>query len=278
MCRRVRQARIVDDPPVARGNEPMETMMAIDRKETDATAGYCDEVTRWAAVIARDAGADGQFWYSVRTTGVYCRPSCKARLPRRENVAFHASPEAAERAGFRACKRCRPTPADGAGRVRYAVAGGAAGTVLVAASGRGVCAILPGEDAATLVAELRARFPEAVADTGDAAFALTLEAVLAFLDAPDRGFALPLDLRGTPFQLRVWEALRAIPAGTTASYADIARTIGRPSAVRAVARACAANMLALAVPCHRVVRADGSLSGYRWGVERKRALLAREAA
>jgi AraC family transcriptional regulator, regulatory protein of adaptative response / methylated-DNA-[protein]-cysteine methyltransferase len=339
---------------------------------------------RWAALRARDPNADGSFFYSVSTTGVYCRPSCGARPARPENVAFHASAAEAERAGFRACKRCKPdqpalaerraelvadlcryidaaeapvglkalaeraglstfhtqrsfkavmglTPKAyaaaaraarmraelerapsitraiyGAGynssarfyehsnavlgmtpsqyraggkdqRIAFALGRCALGSILVAASERGVCAILLGSDTEALVAELAARFPRAERVARDADFERLLEQVVTLVEQPARACRLPLDLRGTAFQERVWQALTKIPPGTTASYSDIARAIGAPSASRAVARACAANTLAVAIPCHRVVRSDGSLSGYRWGVERKRALLEREA-
>jgi AraC family transcriptional regulator, regulatory protein of adaptative response / methylated-DNA-[protein]-cysteine methyltransferase len=339
---------------------------------------------RWAAVVARDAAADGQFFYSVKTTGVYCRPSCGARTPRRENVAFHETREAAQAAGFRPCKRCRPDEAPrterdaalvaaacrtieaaeeapslevlarqaglsryhfhrlfkaatgvtprayaaglraervreglaGAGSVTealydagfsssgrfYAAAGevlgmkptdyrsggeGAAvrfavgecslGSILVAATERGVCAILFGDDPDALVRELQDRFGRAELIGADPAFEALVAKVVAFVEQPAGGLDLPLDVRGTAFQQRVWRALRDIRVGETASYADVAERIGAPKAVRAVAQACAANALAVAIPCHRVVRQDGALSGYRWGVERKAALLAREA-
>lgn len=338
---------------------------------------------RWEAVCARDRAFDGQFYYSVATTGVYCRPSCAARTPNPVNVAFHATPADAERAGFRACKRCRPagpsldeqhaqtitaacrrieaaerapslsqlaeaaglsasrfhrvfkaitgvtplqyasacrarrlaqalpnsgsvtdarieagfgssgrlyeqsagllgmTPsawrAGGRGRTaRFAVAPCSLGAVLVAQSEVGVCAILLGEQAEALVAELRRALPHAELVPGDADFAATVSAVVALVEDPRRGLDLPLDVAGTAFQRRVWEALRQIPAGETTSYAAIAAAIGAPTAARAVAGACAANRLAVVIPCHRVVRAGGDLSGYRWGVARKRALLARE--
>jgi AraC family transcriptional regulator of adaptative response/methylated-DNA-[protein]-cysteine methyltransferase len=339
---------------------------------------------RWAAVVARDARADGSFVYSVRTTGVYCRPSCGARRPLPENVAFHATTADAERAGFRACKRCRPgdvplaarhatTVADlcrlienaermptldalathagwsahhlhrtfkavtgltprayaaahraqrlraqlgrgasvtdaiydagynSSGRfyaeadrvlgmtpssfraggadadIRFAVGACSLGSILVAASARGVCAILLGDDPDALLRDLQDRFPRARLIGGDAKFEELVARVVAFVEAPRIGLDLPLDLRGTAFQQRVWQALRAIPPGETTSYSEIAQRIGAPKSVRAVAGACAANALAVAVPCHRVVRNDGALSGYRWGVERKRALLDREA-
>lgn len=339
---------------------------------------------RWAAVLARDPAADGQFFYSVGTTGVYCRPSCAARSARPENVAFHATAADAERAGFRPCKRCRPdqpplaerqaarivelcrlietaeeapslvqlarhaglsashlhrlfkagtgltpgeyaaaqrarrvrTMLDGSGTVTEAIhgagyrssgrfyeqanrilgmtpgsyrAGGAnteirfavgecsLGAILVAASERGVCAILLGDDPDALARDLQDRFPRAGLIGGDAGFEQVVARAVGLVEAPGLGIDLPLDIRGTAFQQRVWQALREIPAGTITSYGDIARRIGSPQAVRAVARACAANTLAVAIPCHRVVRSDGGLAGYRWGIERKRALLDREA-
>lgn len=339
---------------------------------------------RWAQLRARDRAADGQFVYSVRTTGVYCRPSCPARPARPENIRFHATPAEAEAAGFRACRRCQPdqpplaerhaatiaalcrrietaptmptlaalatqaglsphhlhrlfrqvtglTPrayaqAQRAQQVRSALArsatvteaiydagyqassrfyseagavlgmtpsafraGGAAteirfaigqcslGAILVAASARGVCAILLGDDPEALARDLQDRFPKAALLGGDAAFERWVAQVVGLVEAPGTGLDLPLDIRGTAFQQRVWQALREIPAGRTASYAEIAARIGAPSATRAVAQACGANALAVAIPCHRVVRSDGSLSGYRWGVERKRQLLEREA-
>lgn len=340
---------------------------------------------RWTKVLARDAAADGEFVYSVATTGVYCRPACAARTPNRRNVAFHADCAAAEAAGFRPCKRCKPDQAslrerqagliaeacrrieaaeeqlslgelaDGAGlsphhfhrlfrsitgltpkgyadahragRVRdaltegasvtealydagygssgrfYAAAGDALGMkpaayakggaqanirygigrstlgyVLAASTDQGICAILMGDDDDDLVADLERRFPNARAIEADAGFDATVAAVVAMVEEPARGLALPLDIRGTAFQRRVWQALQAIPAGETLSYAGLASAIGQPDAARAVAGACAANRLAVAIPCHRIVRGDGSLSGYRWGTERKRELLKREAA
>jgi AraC family transcriptional regulator of adaptative response/methylated-DNA-[protein]-cysteine methyltransferase len=162
--------------------------------------------------------------------------------------------------------------------IRFAVGECSLGTILVAASTRGICAILLGDEPEALVHELEDRFPQARLVGGDAAFEAWVARVIGFVDAPAAGLDLPLDIRGTAFQQRVWQALTAIPPGSTASYADIAAAIGRPKAVRAVARACAANPLAVAIPCHRVVRTDGGLSGYRWGIERKRALLERERA
>ena len=348
--------------------------------ETVPPADLSDAARR-AALSARDAAFDGRFVYSVRSTGVYCRPSCPSRAARPENVAFHATCADAEAAGFRPCRRCRPdaasldarraeavaracrlmdaaetapaldalagaagmspfhfhrvfkaatgvtpraygaarraervaktlpaassvtealyeagygaasrfyagarlgmTPATyrkgGAGEtIRFAVAACSLGTVLVAATDRGVCAILLGDDPDALLRDLEDRFPNAALAGGDAGFEALVAEVVGLVEAPSRPIALPLDIGGTAFQQRVWEALRAIPAGTTASYAEVATRIGTPAAVRAVARACGANALAVAIPCHRVVRADGALSGYRWGIARKRALLARE--
>jgi AraC family transcriptional regulator of adaptative response/methylated-DNA-[protein]-cysteine methyltransferase len=344
---------------------------------------------RWARLLARDAGADGSFLYSVRSTGVYCHPSCAARHPRPDQVRFHATPAEAEAAGFRPCLRCRaagPPPrqrqaalvaeacrrleaapeespdeapdlpalaralglspshfhrvfravtgltpgayaaAARARRLRAALpasrtvteaiyaagygsnsrvyersdamlgmtptawrAGGAdaaihfavgecaLGSILVARSGKGVCAILLGDAPEPLLRDLQDRFPRATLIGGDAAFEALVAQVVGLVEAPGTGLDLPLDLRGTAFQHRVWQALREIPPGSTASYAEVAIRIGQPGAARAVAAACAANALAVAIPCHRVVRGDGSLSGYRWGVARKRDLLAREA-
>jgi AraC family transcriptional regulator of adaptative response/methylated-DNA-[protein]-cysteine methyltransferase len=357
-------------------------MNMISKAEILAAATVADP--RWAAVVARDANADGSFVCSVRTTGVYCRPSCGARTPRPENVAFHATPADAEHAGFRPCKRCKPdqlplgeqqaamvtdlcrhieaadhmpslgelatraglsahhlhrvfkattglTPkayaaAHRARRVRAELdrgtsvtdaiygagyssngrfyeessgmlgmtpstyrAGGAdtdirfavglcsLGSILVAASERGVCAILLGDDPDALTRDLQDRYPRARLIGGDAKFEELVARVVGFVETPGVGLDLPLDVRGTAFQQRVWQALRAIPPGATASYSEIAKRIGAPRSVRAVAGACAANALAVAIPCHRVVRNDGGLSGYRWGVERKRTLLDREA-
>jgi len=180
---------------------------------------------------------------------------------------LNAIPEAGE---------SRPAPASGGG-IRFAVGDGALGAILLAASERGVCAILLGDEPDVLLGELRERFPAACLTGGDADLARLVGRVAGFIEAPRQGLELPLDIRGTVFQRRVWEVLRQIPPGETLSYAEVARRIGAPTAVRAVARACGANALALAIPCHRVVRSDGGLSGYRWGVERKRALLEREA-
>ena len=348
-----------------------------------ASAAYADDQARWDAVRRRDGAADGRFFYSVRSTGVYCRPSCSSRPKRRENVAFHGSAAEAERAGFRPCKRCRPdrppraereaalvaeacrtldaaedeprlaalaaqagvspyhfhrlfrriagvTPRAYAAQRRqrraqdtlaagsavteaiydagfnsssrfYAAApamlgmtptayrkGGAGetlwcatarcalGRVLVAATARGIAAILLGDDDKSLRAELRERFAKARIETPHAGFAETLAAVVRLVDDPGRGVTLPLDIRGTAFQRRVWEELQKVPAGETVSYGRLAARAGRPDAVRAVAGACAANRHAVAIPCHRAVAADGGLAGYRWGIARKRRLLERE--
>lgn len=355
---------------------------------------------RWNAVATRERSADGVFYYSVRTTGVYCKPSCASRPALRKNVAFHETCAAAELAGFRACKRCKPsalvqpgtpvagnepmvaricrlieeaetlpkldelaaqsglsryhfhrvfkaatglTPRDyavasrsrrlreklaingeggggggggadsitsafyeagfnssgrfyadsgailgmtpsryragGAGTsISFAVAESSLGAIVVAATDKGVCAVLMGDDPDLLVRDLQDRFPRADLKGGDAGFEKLVSKVVGLVESPGTTFDLPLDVKGTVFQQRVWQALRQVPAGSTASYTEIANSIGLPRSVRAVAAACAANHIAVVIPCHRVVRSDGGLSGYRWGVERKRELLARESA
>jgi AraC family transcriptional regulator, regulatory protein of adaptative response / methylated-DNA-[protein]-cysteine methyltransferase len=360
-------------------------MVSVATRTDQAVPSFAHDDARWNAVEQRDRAADGAFCYSVLTTGVYCRPSCGARRPRRENVAFHASWEAAEAAGFRPCRRCRPNEAGlaerqaaavakacqlieeaeeppslealasaagmsrfhfhrvfkavtgvtpkayadahrakrvrdelaqrdtvteaiyGAGfnssgrfyaassdllgmtptafraggngaSIRFAVGECSLGSILVAATDKGVCAIQFGDDPDTLVRDFQDRFPKARLIGGDESFEQLVAKVVGFVEAPAQGLDLPLDVRGTAFQQRVWQALREIPSGATATYAGIAERIGRPKAVRAVAQACASNGIAVAIPCHRVVRNDGALSGYRWGVERKRALLERERA
>lgn len=242
--------------------------------------GAADDDARWAALRARDAAADGTFVYSVKTTGVYCRPSCSARPARSENVAFHATPAHAARAGFRPCKRCKPDQPRLAGNpleIRFATGHCTLGAILIAATPRGLCAVLLGDEPGALVHDLEQRFPRARLLCVDDGLEQRVAQVIALVEQPRPGADLPLDIHGTAFQQRVWKALCRIPAGKTASYAEIARRIGAPRAVRAVAQACAANALAVAIPCHRVVRTDGELSGYRWGIERKRALLEREA-
>ena len=256
----------------------------------------CRSDPRWIAIVARDTEVDGTFFYSVRTTGVYCRPSCPSRRAKRENVAFHATQADAERAGFRPCKRCMPdqlpvgraasgeilrmTPSDTGGvntDIRFAIGECSLGAILVGRSQKGVCAILMGDDPEELALDLQDRFPRANQIGGDAEVRQLVSSVVNFVEAPRLGLELQLDVRGTPFQRRVWQALRKVPAGSTVSYADLAKRIGAPKAVRAVAQACGANAIAVAIPCHRVVRNDGALSGYRWGIARKRALLEREA-
>lgn len=348
------------------------------------TASFNGDEARWTAVVQRDPAADGIFYYAVFTTGVYCRPSCASRRANRDNVAFYATAEAAERAGFRPCKRCRPgefslakrhaqvvatacrrieaadeppklaTLAEAAGmsryyfhrvfkamtgvtpkayadahraecvrarlansdtitdaiydagynsggrfyagsaarlgmtpstfraggedtKIRFAVGQSSLGAILVAATCQGIAAIQLGDEPETLVHELEDRFPRAQLIGADADFERLVAQVVGLVEAPGHHVDLPLDVRGTAFQQQVWQALRQIPPGTTATYTEIAEHIGRPKAVRAVAGACAANKIAVAIPCHRVVRSDGSLAGYRWGIERKRTLLEREA-
>lgn len=345
---------------------------------------YTTDQARWRAICNRDVAADSHFVYAVRTTGVYCRPSSASRLPRRENVQFFDTPQAAEAAGYRPSRRAaadrsvvaarhavlveqacrliessesppslealaaqaglsafhfhrlfkaetgltpkayanahraqrlraelsvsdtvtqaiyeagfnsnsrfyeasdsllgmRPRDYKAGGHnadIRFAVAECALGAILVASSQRGLCAISLGDDPDVLVRSLQDRFPHARLNGADPAFERLVAQVVGFVEAPALGLNLPLDVRGTAFQQRVWQALRDIPPGKTASYADIAHRIGAPKAVRAVAQACGANLLAVAIPCHRIVRRDGDISGYRWGVERKRELLRREA-
>jgi AraC family transcriptional regulator of adaptative response/methylated-DNA-[protein]-cysteine methyltransferase len=247
------------------------------------------------AELAQVAGLSPHHFHRLfrRVTGVTPKAyatACRARrvrdgLPRADTVT-----EAIYGAGFASSGRFYATAdkllgmtpsayrAGGANTaIRFAVGECSLGSILVASSERGICAILLGDDPDVLVRELEDRFPRARLIGGEAGFEALIAQVVGFVEAPGRGLDLPLDLRGTAFQQRVWRALQEIPAGRTESYAAIARRIGAPSAVRAVARACAANRLAVAIPCHRVVRNDGALSGYRWGVERKRALLDREA-
>ena len=334
------------------------------RPARDGTAVVQDP--RWARVVARDKSADGLFWYSVATTGIYCRPSCPSRPANPKNVGFFDTTTAAEAENAaviaKACRAigeadqapslaelaeaadlspsyfhplfkdvadvaprgyaaaCRATrvreelgrtaevteamhsagsnsngrfyspSADMLGmppsryrsggaqeELRFAIGQCSLGAILVASSAKGVAAILIGDDPDALAQDLRDRFPHAHLIGGDEAFETLVAQVVGLVEAPHIGLALPLDVRGTAFQQRVWQALQEIPPGETATYTGIAARIGAPKAVRAVAGACAANALAVAIPCHRVVRHDGALSGYRWGVERKRELLAREA-
>lgn len=356
----------------------------MSRTPSDTPAHLVERDPRWASVLARDAAADAQFVYAVRTTGIYCRPSSVSRLPRPQNVVFFDTAAQAEAAGYRPSKRaaanrtelaeqhaavvaraCRqiadaeqlPTlgqlaepsgmspwhfhrvfkavtgltpkayasahradkvrskladkgtitdamydagfnsnsrfyessakllgmkPTDfrkGGSNVaiRFAVGECFLGSILVAQSQRGVCAILLGDDPNRLVEDLQDQFHNATLIGGDPTFEQLIAQVVGFIEAPGLGLDLPLDLQGTAFQKRVWQALSQIPPGSTVNYAQIAQRIGAPTSFRAVAQACGANRLAVAIPCHRVVRSDGALSGYRWGVERKRLLLDREA-
>ncbi len=338
----------------------------------------------WQAVLAKDASFDGTFFYAVRSTSIYCRPSCPARRPRREQVLFFSLPEVAERAGFRPCQRCTPqnattpnpqaeliervcqyiesnldnpltlailgehvgmsphhlqrifkrimgitprqyaearrlselktqlkegqavttalyeagyssssrlyeqastrlgmTPATyrrgGKGmQISYTLVDCPLGRLLIAIAQRGMCALYLGNCDAELVAALLAEYPAAEFHCDNVDLKLWVSSLLDHLNGEQIHLDLPLDFQATAFQWRVWEELRAIPYGTTRSYREIARSIGHPQAVRAVARACATNPVSLVIPCHRVIRGDGSLGGYRWGLERKQALLTRE--
>jgi AraC family transcriptional regulator of adaptative response/methylated-DNA-[protein]-cysteine methyltransferase len=363
----------------------MKSMNVNLKKPRKKTALPVAADPRWARVLARDRTADGEFWYSVATTGVYCRPSCPSRTANPGNVQLHDTLESARATGFRPCRRCNPdglsieaenstlvvkacrlieaseaepsleeladavclspshfhrmfkaatglTPKDYAaayrankvreslvsgnsvteaiydagfnssGRfyekstcmlgmtpsqyragganeeIRFAVGQTSLGAILVASSMKGVAAILLGDDAGTLLRDLQDRFPKAFLIGADRDYEAMIARVVGFVEAPELGLDLPLDVRGTAFQQRVWQALQEIPVGATVTYAELARRIGSSRSVRAVAGACAANNLALAIPCHRVIRTDGSVSGYAWGVERKRALLEREAS
>ena len=354
--------------------------MSVTRSLPSTSA---NDDARWRAVLRRDRRADGKFFFGVATTGVYCRASCSARRPHRKHVTFFGTATDAEKAGFRACRRCHPngpslterqaalvaaacrrietaeevpdldTLAKSAGLSRfhfhrlfrtatgmtpkaYAMAyrsermraelgrrktvteaiyeagfnsngrfyanssgmlgmkpkdyqnGGrgavirfafgkcSLGSILVAASEQGICAIFLGDDPAALTKDLAKRFPKAQLIAADQDFKDLVAKVIRFVEAPRTGLDLPLDLRGTVFQRRVWNALREIPIGTISSYSEVARRVGAPMAVRAVARAIASNRLAVVIPCHRVLCRDGSISGYRWGVERKLSLLKNE--
>jgi AraC family transcriptional regulator of adaptative response/methylated-DNA-[protein]-cysteine methyltransferase len=228
-----------------------------------------------------------------KVTGVTPKAFAAANRAERTNKQLRSAPtvtEAIYAAGFNSASRFYEnanarlgmTPSqlrrggDGVA-IRFAIGTCSLGPILVAASDRGVCAIALGDDPDVLLRDLQDRFPRAELVGGDAEFEKTVAQIVGFVENPRRGLDLPLDIRGTAFQQRVWEALRAIPAGQTASYAEIAKVIGKPAAHRAVAQACSQNPLAVAIPCHRVIRKDGDTSGYRWGVERKRALLNREA-
>jgi AraC family transcriptional regulator, regulatory protein of adaptative response / methylated-DNA-[protein]-cysteine methyltransferase len=360
-------------------------MIATTVKTLKPTPPSVADDPRWARIVARDKTADGYLWYSVSTTGVYCRPSCPSRIASPKNVQLHDTLESARATGFRPCRRCNPdgpsleagnaalvakacriieeseeepsleelanaigrspsyfhrvfkavtglTPKEYAaghrakkvrhglacgntvtesiydagfnssGRfyenstgmlgmtpsqyraggkneeIKFAVGQTSLGAILVASSKKGVAAILLGADPDELIRNLQDRFPKARLIGADRDYEALVARVVGLVETPGIGLSLPLDVRGTAFQQRVWQALREIPVGETICYAEIARRIGCPQAAQAVAAACAANNLAVAIPCHRVVRNDGSLSGYAWGVERKRALLDREAS
>jgi AraC family transcriptional regulator of adaptative response/methylated-DNA-[protein]-cysteine methyltransferase len=355
----------------------MQTMIEMSSRVSDDV--------RWQAVASRSAGADGEFYYAVRTTGIFCRPGCASKLPRRENVRFFTTPRDAQRAGYRPCHRCRPleplatrrraheelvaracafidgaaappslaalatavgvspghlqrvfkqtlqlSPKDYAAaarrrrtqsairsrasivsiagetgfsstgkfyaqspamlgmspsafrargrgsRIQFAVGPCSLGSILVAATERGVCEISLGDDPAELLRQLQDRFSAAELVGGDAQFEELVGTVLACVENGGDSHGIPLDIQGTAFQQQVWQALRTIPRGTTLTYSELAARLGTPRAVRAVASACAANRAAVAIPCHRVVRIDGALAGYRWGIERKAELLRRE--
>lgn len=366
--------------------QPLRLMKTDPPKVSSANANaLLSDSQRWQALLQRDASADGAFVYAVKTTGIYCRPGCSSRRPQRQNVTFFETPEAAEQAGFRPCKRCQPhrisptrqltdtmvricqlieasdqalslaelagyaglsphyfqrqfkkiigvTPkqygvAHRAQRVKSQLqetktvteavygagfetssnfydqsvgllgmtpsqykqgAQGVAinftiqpcwlGLVLVAATPNGICAIALGDSADALRAELQANFPKAQIAESDRAFEQWVAQVLSLIETPQPAGDLPLDIQGTAFQQQIWQALQAIPPGTTVSYGDLAQRIGNPRAVRAVAHACASNRLAVVVPCHRVVGSNGDLRGYRWGRDRKQALLDKETA
>lgn len=359
----------MDRPP---GMKMIMRAQQVERSSSDQV--------RWQAVLGRDSGQDGMFVYGVASTGIYCRPSCPSRRPRRARVSFFASPDAAEAAGYRACRRCEPKSArpravrqiqaaqayldqhpdepvtlerlsrvagmspyhlqrtfkrligvspkayvsarrlermksrlkqgdtvsragyeagygsgsrayeharNGLGmtpgsyrkggrgmRVGYSVMPTAVGQLLTAATERGLCAVMLGDDTAELEAALRREYPAAGIERNDGALKEYTQKVIERLAG--RESAVPLDIRGTAFQWQVWDALRRIPAGQTRSYREIARELGRPAAARAVGRACASNRVALVIPCHRAVREDGELGGYRWGKARKQQILAQE--
>ena len=361
--------------------EVLESMPAHHSKTAEVVAISDDRY--WQAVIARDASRDGQFFFAVSTTGVYCRPSCAARRPRRENVQFFRTPEAAEQAGYRACLRCRPraftgdAESDGvkaicrfieqhmdepltlgrlakefhqspfrlqrrfkavlgitpreyadswrlktlkhrlqsgdsvtramydagygsssrlyertasqlgmtpdkyrrgaiAATIRYTVADSPLGRMLIAATEKGICAIQFGRTDNELIEGLKREFPFAVRKNDDGGLKSWVNALVRHIRGKDLNSSLPLDIRATAFQRRVWTYLQSIPFGETKSYSEVAKAIGEPRACRAVARACATNPVAVAIPCHRVVREDGSMGGYRWGMERKKSLLQME--
>jgi AraC family transcriptional regulator of adaptative response/methylated-DNA-[protein]-cysteine methyltransferase len=359
-----------------------ESLMPANQPKPAAQFEAHDD-SRWKAVITRDGALDGEFVFAVSSTGVYCRPSCPARRPRRENVQFFLRPEQAEQAGYRACLRCRPksvngnTDADGvkaicrfieqrldepltldrlgkefqqspfhlqrrfkavlgitpreyadscrlrmlkrslqagdsvtramydagygsssrlyertasqlgmtpdkyrrgaiAAAIRYTCADSPLGRMLIAATDRGICSIQFARSDGELMEGLKREFPFAARKVDEGGLRSWVSALLKHMQGTDLDSTLPLDIRATAFQRRVWTYLQSIPFGDTRSYSQVARAVGRPTACRAVARACATNPVAVAIPCHRVVREDGSMGGYRWGIERKKALLAME--
>lgn len=354
-------------------------------KKSEPNIQYLTDKARWQAVKERDVAADGVFYYAVKTTGIYCRPSCPSRQPNYVNVEFFTDIDIAISAGNRACKRCRPeqlntvhphqakvvdachfietaieaptldqlakranmstfhfqrvfksiaglTPkqyekahrerrlreelnssktvtetifeagygssgrfyadsskligmsptkrrAKGCGEtIHFAIGECSLGAIIVAATDKGVCSIALGDDPNELIQALQSDFSKATLLAGDKNFETLVANVVGLVEDPPQNINLPLDIRGTVFQKKVWRAISAIPTGKTVNYTDIARTIGNPKSARAVAQACGANRFAVAIPCHRVIRSDGSLAGYRWGVERKRTLLDLEQA
>jgi len=356
-----------------------ETVEFMTVRETKPETDPSDEA-RWNAVLSRDARHDGEFVFAVSSTGVYCRPSCAARRPRRENVQFFAAPNEAEKAGYRACLRCRPRAVQGnseaegvkaicrfieqyldepltlsrlakefrqspfqlqrqfkavlgitpreyadscrlrtlkrnlqagdsvtramydagygsssrlyertasqlgmtpdkyrrgaiAASIRYVCTDSPLGRMLVAATDRGICAIQFARKDSELLEGLKREFPFAMRKADEAGLKAWVKGLLEHMTGRDLNSALPLDIRATAFQRRVWTYLQSIPFGATKSYCEVAKAIGQPKACRAVARACATNPVAVAIPCHRVVREDGTMGGYRWGMERKKALL-----
>jgi AraC family transcriptional regulator of adaptative response/methylated-DNA-[protein]-cysteine methyltransferase len=348
-----------------------------------SNSDYLQADDRWNAVLARDRARDGEFVFAVATTGVYCRPSCPARRPRRANVTFYSHAEQAETAGFRACLRCKPRSLTGdpkldsakkicryieqhldepitldrlgkqfgqspfqlqrnfksaigitpreyvegcrmrllkcnlkagdnvtralydagygsssrlyektasqlgmtpdkyrrgaiAASIRYSCTDSPLGRLLIAATEKGICSIQFASSDGELIEGLKREFPFAVRKPADGKLHAWIAALLQKISGRELNAALPLDIRATAFQRKVWNYLQSIPFGATRSYGEVAKAIGRPSASRAVARACATNPVAVAIPCHRVVRGNGDISGYRWGVERKKALLKME--
>jgi len=367
--------------------EAEKTMSVPQASPATQTAPSAPDDLRWNAVVARDPARDGEFVFAVSSTGVYCRPSCAARRPRRENVQFFLRPEEAEQAGYRACLRCRPKSLGGnaasdgvkaicrfieqrldeplslarlgrefhqspfhlqrrfkavlgitpreyadscrlrllkrnlqagdsvtramydagygsssrlyertasqlgmtpdkyrrgaiAATIRYTCADSPLGRMLIAATDRGICAIQFARTEGELIEGLKREFPFAVRKSDNNGLASWVGALLRHMRGKDRdkdaNSSLPLDIRATAFQRRVWRYLQSIPFGATRSYSQVAKAVGKPRAARAVARACATNPVAVAIPCHRVIREDGGMGGYRWGIERKKALLEME--